>query len=187
VISDDAAHMLAHVTALANTDSALGGSEEIRNVDDLREFLTRRVFTLGRVDRTLLSAVRALRARLIAIADDPVGNVAEINRLLTESAAIPQVVEHDGEGPHIHYFTDDTDLIDHIVATCAISLAMLVTSGESDRLKHCAAPDCNRLFLDESKNRSRRYCDGRTCGSRLHTAAYRARKQADHQAVALTR
>lgn len=37
--------------------------------------------------------------------------------------------------------------------------------------------------MDLSRNRSRRYCDSRTCGNRLHVAAYRARrKEADAEA-----
>ena len=42
----------------------------------------------------------------------------------------------------------------------------------------CASPTCREVFLDLSRNRSRRYCDSRTCGNRLHVAAYRARKAA---------
>jgi predicted RNA-binding Zn ribbon-like protein len=34
-----------------------------------------------------------------------------------------------------------------------------------------------RVFVDLSRNRSRRYCDSRTCGNRLHVAAYRARQR----------
>jgi predicted RNA-binding Zn ribbon-like protein len=37
------------------------------------------------------------------------------------------------------------------------------------------------VFIDVSKNASRRYCDSQTCGNRLHAARYRARRgsQAD--------
>ena len=42
----------------------------------------------------------------------------------------------------------------------------------------CAAPGCSRVFVDESRNRSRVYCDSRTCGNRMHVAAYRARRRA---------
>ena len=49
--------------------------------------------------------------------------------------------------------------------------------GEQERLRRCEAPDCRRAFVDLSRNRSRRYCDSRTCGNRLHVAAYRARRK----------
>ena len=45
------------------------------------------------------------------------------------------------------------------------------------RLAVCAAPDCEHVLVDLSRNRSKRYCDSRTCGNRLHVAAYRARQR----------
>jgi predicted RNA-binding Zn ribbon-like protein len=39
----------------------------------------------------------------------------------------------------------------------------LLTSARLERLKSC--PSCGWLFLDTSKNRSRRWCDMATCGS----------------------
>lgn len=38
-------------------------------------------------------------------------------------------------------------------------------------------PTAACAFVDLSRNRSRRYCDSRTCGNRLHVAAYRARRK----------
>ncbi len=57
-----------------------------------------------------------------------------------------------------------------------MGLAELVVSGESQRVRACASPTCRDVFVDLSRNRSRRYCDSRTCGNRLHVAAYRARR-----------
>jgi predicted RNA-binding Zn ribbon-like protein len=57
-----------------------------------------------------------------------------------------------------------------------MGLAELVVAGESERMRSCAAPPCRNVFVDLSRNRSRRYCDSRTCGNRLHVAAYRARR-----------
>jgi len=45
-------------------------------------------------------------------------------------------------------------------------------------VRTCASPTCQEVFVDLSRNRSRRYCDSRTCGNRLHVAAYRARRSA---------
>ncbi len=58
-----------------------------------------------------------------------------------------------------------------------MALAFFVVAGERERLRRCEAPDCRRAFVDLSRNRSRRYCDSRTCGNRLHVAAYRARRK----------
>jgi predicted RNA-binding Zn ribbon-like protein len=47
----------------------------------------------------------------------------------------------------------------------AVSAARLLTSGPLDRIKVCAAEaGCVGLFLDTSKNRSRRWCTMDGCG-----------------------
>ena len=56
----------------------------------------------------------------------------------------------------------------------------VVRAGELDRLRTCAAEDCEDVVVDLSRNRSRRYC-GTRCGNRADAAAYRARKAAGEQ------
>jgi predicted RNA-binding Zn ribbon-like protein len=43
------------------------------------------------------------------------------------------------------------------------------------RLRHCANPACRWLFVDESKNHSRVWCEMATCGSRAKMTPYRRR------------
>ena len=56
---------------------------------------------------------------------------------------------------------------------------LLVTLAEArvlgDRLKRCANPDCGWFFVDVSKNRSREWCEMRTCGNRANLRRYRER------------
>jgi predicted RNA-binding Zn ribbon-like protein len=54
--------------------------------------------------------------------------------------------------------------------------AELLTSVELSRVRICAAGDCGWLFLDTSKNHSRRWCDMNTCGNRA-----KARKHYEHK------
>jgi predicted RNA-binding Zn ribbon-like protein len=42
----------------------------------------------------------------------------------------------------------------------------LLIDGDLSRLKRCGTPDCQWLFLDTSKNNSRRWCDMQSCGNR---------------------
>ena len=53
------------------------------------------------------------------------------------------------------------------------------SAEEVERLRVCEAPDCEAVLLDLSRNRSKRYCDARTCGNRLNVAAYRQRKRSE--------
>jgi predicted RNA-binding Zn ribbon-like protein len=41
-----------------------------------------------------------------------------------------------------------------------------LASGRLDRIRLCGSDTCEWLFLDESRNRSRRWCDMSTCGNR---------------------
>jgi predicted RNA-binding Zn ribbon-like protein len=59
----------------------------------------------------------------------------------------------------------------------AWSAAQLLASEDRHRLKCCDA--CGRLFIDQSRNRSRRWCDMRSCGNREKARRFRSgtRKQ----------
>ena len=48
----------------------------------------------------------------------------------------------------------------------ALSAAELLNSDRLPLVRQCAADDCAWLFLDESRNRSRRWCDMSVCGNR---------------------
>ena len=55
------------------------------------------------------------------------------------------------------------------------STVELLTSHDLGRLRLCAADDCNWVFLDHSKNGSRRWCDMNVCGNRAKARRYYAR------------
>jgi len=65
------------------------------------------------------------------------------------------------------------------------SAADLLTSPELARLKECPGSPgkgCNFLFVDTTKNRSRQWCNGSSCGNRarLHRHYARARDSDSH-------
>jgi len=60
----------------------------------------------------------------------------------------------------------------------AQSAAELLTSPKLGRVKLCAGEGCGWVFLDESRNGSRRWCDSRDCGNRERVRRYLARKRA---------
>jgi predicted RNA-binding Zn ribbon-like protein len=47
------------------------------------------------------------------------------------------------------------------------SAAELLASDRLGRIRECASADCTWLFIDESRNRSRRWCDMSSCGNRM--------------------
>lgn len=58
------------------------------------------------------------------------------------------------------------DQLDTMVRPLALSGAELLTSDEMTRLKQCAQDSCRWIFLDLSRNRSRRWCTMDDCGNR---------------------
>lgn len=53
----------------------------------------------------------------------------------------------------------------------------LATGTEISRLKQCESCKCSWLFLDQSKNGSRRWCSMQECGAAIKAREYRARRR----------
>jgi predicted RNA-binding Zn ribbon-like protein len=104
--------------------------------------------------------------------------VVEVNTILRETSACPQLVKHDDWDWHLHATPREAPLVERIAVEAAMALVDVIRLRELDRLRVCEADDCDDIVLDLSRNRSRRYCEG-GCAARAHTAAYRARKAAD--------
>ncbi|HEY8602107.1 MAG TPA: CGNR zinc finger domain-containing protein, partial [Thermomicrobiales bacterium] len=57
------------------------------------------------------------------------------------------------------------------------SAAELLTSADRVRVRECAGTGCGWLFLDTSRNGSRRWCDTRDCGNRERVRRHYARQK----------
>ncbi|MFI5654138.1 CGNR zinc finger domain-containing protein [Streptomyces anulatus] len=163
------------------SDGPLRGSEDgIADVAALYAFAERHLISgVGALGEKDLTAVRDVRARFAEVfaAPDPRAAADLVNRLVAAAGTTPQLTDHDGYDWHVHYFAPDASIADHLAADCGMALAFIIVAGEQERLRRCEAPDCGHAFVDLSRNRSRRYCSSRTCGNRLHVAAYRARRK----------
>jgi predicted RNA-binding Zn ribbon-like protein len=172
---------LAAAAALVNTDPGVGSGEDtLLTEQELVAFLDETGWSGSRAgDRAELDAVRALRPRLRQmwrLEEDEL--VAAVNRVLTESQALPQLVDHDDLGWHIHAVPQEAPLATRMLVEAAMAFTDVIRSQDLDRLKDCAADDCDNVVLDLSRNRSKRFCeDG--CGNRENVRAYRDRLRAD--------
>jgi predicted RNA-binding Zn ribbon-like protein len=72
-------------------------------------------------------------------------------------------------------FPDDADDLDGPARHATLAAVDLLRSDRLARLKQCA--NCRWLFLDASKNASRRWCSMAHCGTGAKVAATRARRQ----------
>lgn len=125
-------------------------------------------------DTELAAILPLLRAVLEAITSD--GGVEPVNRLLAKYPPHLHVSSHDGMA-HLHHARDGSAGLDWIGRTCAAGLAHVACGAPDVTVGVCAAVDCGQFFVDQSRNRSRRFCSN-TCASRTTVAAYRARQRA---------
>jgi len=173
-------HVLGTITALINTAPPAAAEDELADVEALRRFVEDRLITEAEppTARDLLP-IHQVRAQLRAVfvAPDDAGRTEMVNQLLASARISPRLTDHDGLGPHLHYFPPFASLEEHLLADCAMALAVMLTSGEGDRLRVCRAPDCSRVMVDNSRNRSRNFCDSGRCGNRVNAAAYRERQR----------
>ncbi|GGI06156.1 CGNR zinc finger domain-containing protein [Egicoccus halophilus] len=163
--------------ALVNT--ARGGEERLTDPDALATFLDRERYSgTRRGDGAELATVRDLRDRIARLWDteDVDQVVGIVNRVLSDAHALPQLIRHDGWDWHLHLTPRDAPLVDRIGTEIAMAVADLIRAQDLERLKRCAGEDCDAVFVDLSRNRSRRFCDLGNCANRAHVAAYRARK-----------
>lgn len=161
---------------LVNSLGSATGYENLRTADDVRELLDAQGLEgYGTVEESDLEPLRSLRPELRAIFEAPDERTAagRINALLARSGAAPQMTDHDGKW-HLHFAADDAPLGDRVAAVAAMGLATVMVRWGWERLGVCRADDCADVFVDTSRNRSRRYCDP-SCSTRMNVAAFRAR------------
>ncbi|MCI0432139.1 MAG: CGNR zinc finger domain-containing protein [Gemmatimonadetes bacterium] len=127
----------------------------------------------------VLEDARALRETLYRVfsaetagtppaADD----VAALSRAAADAASHREVrASADG----YRYVWPDSDRLDQVLWAPALAASDLLVSEDRARVKECATDDCTWLFMDMSRNRSRRWCDMSDCGNRAKARRHYAR------------
>jgi len=98
-----------------------------------------------------------------------------VNALLAQTGAHPQLDRHDGEPWHLHFHGATDSVAQGWAAGCATGLAVVLGTDMYDRLGVCTAPRCDRVYVDVSRNGTRRFCST-ACQNRVKAAAFRARQ-----------
>jgi predicted RNA-binding Zn ribbon-like protein len=71
----------------------------------------------------------------------------------------------------------DPDALDSLLAPITRAALDLLRSDLRERIRICAADDCVWLFLDTSRNRTRRWCDMKQCGNRAKVRRFYRRQR----------
>jgi len=170
---------LEFVVALANTDPAASksGEDELSTIEALAELIARNVYT-GRIDHDAAELLDVQQTRSIlreVWTLDREDAAVEVNEMLRAARAMPFLTRHDGIDWHIHATSPDAPLAERIRVEASLALIDVIRMNEMGRLRVCGARDCEGLFLDLSRNGSKRFCSVR-CGNRMNMIAFRERK-----------
>ncbi|MGR6918341.1 CGNR zinc finger domain-containing protein [[Actinomadura] parvosata] len=106
---------------------------------------------------------------------------AVVNALVISTGARPQLDRAPGEPWQVHFHGADDSLAVGWSAGIASALTLAIGSDLGGRLGVCQARQCDRVYVDASRNGVRQFCS-RSCQSRTKAAAFRARTAARHSA-----
>jgi predicted RNA-binding Zn ribbon-like protein len=114
-----------------------------------------------------------------AVASGETPDGAGLARLNGElAAALGQARLVAGDGGFVWGWAPRGTALDAMLRPILRDAAELLTSPELDRVGQCAGDPCGWLFLDTSRNRSRRWCDMRDCGNRAKAQRHYRRQRA---------
>lgn len=103
-------------------------------------------------------------------------DVDAINEALSHAMARARLIPAD-DG-YVWAWEEDNTALDAPLWPVVRSAAELLTSPELHRVHLCSGVDCGWLFLDTSKNRSRRWCAMEGCGNRAKARRHYQRTRA---------
>lgn len=132
-----------------------------------------------REDRTeQLSGLRSLLTKavdaVIAGDDLPEDISSEMNRYFTGSAMRYEVK---GQGRQYQLsLVPQTSDWNYVLSEIAASFVRLVNEFDITRFKRCENPDCLSVFLDISKNQSRKWCCN-SCSSLIKVRRFREKRK----------
>jgi predicted RNA-binding Zn ribbon-like protein len=95
---------------------------------------------------------------------------------------VREAIEHSrlaGRDRSFHWkpLTKD-DRMQQVLYAVALSADDLLTSADAERIGQCSGRDCRWLWLDRTRNKSRRWCDMAVCGNRAKAHRHYARRAA---------
>lgn len=107
----------------------------------------------------------------------PKAALATLNRAIAGSYANRRIVRR-GRGFALTWREGEHPVLDRVLWAAAAAAAELLTSADLARVKVCPGSGCAWLFLDRSRNLTRRWCDMSVCGNRAKARRHYARVSA---------
>ena len=123
--------------------------------------------------RDLREALHSLMAAFDAGREPAPAVLETISAFVASAYAHGRLVPHDGT---LQWVSTADDEVDRVGWEMARAAGRLVVSHRLGRIRPCAAGDCGWWFVDDTKNRSRRWCDMKICGNREKLRRFRSKR-----------
>lgn len=130
-----------------------------------------------------LVAFRAARSRLRAAFESPdEGSAVDaLNAILADRPAVAHL-EREGDSWTLHHEPVQPEPIEALLAESALALLEAIRDVGWERLGICAGSPCTCVYVDRSRNRSRKFCSD-LCNDRVSQEAHRRRVDAGRSRV----
>ncbi len=169
------------VDLVSSEPDAFDATDPLAGLDEFRAWLgERRWWMVDRARAADLAPLAELRAGLRAVFDaarsgDSAEAVRHLNDQLTRHEPRASISGHGDADWHLHVASAEGPVADEYAAGAVMGLTMAFLDLGRERFGTCADERCRGVFLDTSRNRSRRYCSDR-CATRANVAALRRRR-----------
>ena len=169
------------VDLVSSEPDELDADDPLATTDALRAWLAGRPWMVDRVRESDLAHLVELRTALRAVFDAAAAGesdavVSRLNAELARHGPEASISGHNDSDWHLHVADDQGPASTEFATGAVMGLAMALLDLGADRFGSCADPRCGGVFIDTSRNRSRRYCSDR-CASRANVAAHRERQR----------
>ncbi|WP_199614106.1 CGNR zinc finger domain-containing protein [Paenibacillus alkalitolerans] len=104
-------------------------------------------------------------------------DIRTLNKLLAGGPVVRQITgSAGGYRLETQHFSTPVEW-PQVMAEIAASFADVLINGEISRIRICDNPDCLWVYYDNTRNRSKRFCDDKMCGNLMKVRRFRARKK----------
>ncbi|WP_042121035.1 CGNR zinc finger domain-containing protein [Paenibacillus senegalensis] len=136
------------------------------------------------IDTVSLKKLKALRKQMYAIVsklsngDELQRNqLHEVNNILEDMSTYIRMDYKNNEFALEYSYSEKGWFL--VIWHVAKSFADMLCNYGTTRVKVCHNQNCGWVFYDQSKNKSRRWCDDKVCGNIMKVRRFRSRKKAE--------
>jgi predicted RNA-binding Zn ribbon-like protein len=152
------------ITALRKQSRPVPARKALARAHALREVLSSVFYGIALKGRPPTDSLRGIEEECLA---------AQSHRRLIWT---PPAAGDEGQASAEWVFGGSEDATELPLWAVAESAVTLLTSRDVNQVHECGSPTCRWLFLDTSKNHTRRWCDMAICGNRMKARRFHARQ-----------